>query len=200
MTAFAGALVATASGAQDTGGASPMSFVFNGQQKTISQRSQVDAGAVAAHFRLPDACDGLCIAPDVAAPGVATIGEAALLAFMATQVATGEGLVIDSRMPLDRARGYLPASVSVPHSLVTADNPYLPEILVALGARSLDGAMNFSDALELVVFDAGPTTQDAQTFIRGILAAGYPADKIRYYRGGMQVWITLGLNTEGTSS
>jgi hypothetical protein len=45
--------------------------------------------------------------------------------------------------------------------LITPENPLLPDILAALGARSMFGAYNFSDAMTLVIFDAGPTTMDA---------------------------------------
>ena len=43
--------------------------------------------------------------------------------------------------------------------------------------------------------DSGPATQDAAALIVDLLAAGYPPEKIGYYRGGMQVWTTLGLST-----
>jgi hypothetical protein len=142
----------------------------------------------------------LCIAPDIAATGIETITENAVIAFMANDVATGTGLLIDSRDHTDRALGFLPTSANMPHSLVTPDNPLLPEIFEALGARSLLGAYNFSDAMTLVVFDAGPTTMDAHNLINALVAEGYPNEKIKYYRGGMQVWSTLGLTIEGTSS
>jgi rhodanese-related sulfurtransferase len=35
------------------------------------------------------------------------------------------------------------------------------------------------------------------TAIRAMIAAGYPAEKIQYYRGGMQDWRILGLSVTG---
>jgi hypothetical protein len=43
--------------------------------------------------------------------------------------------------------------------------------------------------------DSGDATQDAAALIVDLLVAGYPLEKIGYYRGGMQVWTTLGLST-----
>lgn len=197
FAASIGAISASGVAAQEVSNAS---FLFQGQEIAITQAQRPDAIAPARYFAPDEACAPLCIAPDVAAPGVATVSERAVIDFMAQNVATGDGLLIDSRLPADRALGFLPTSVSVPFSLVNDDNPYLPEILVAMGARSFEGALNFSDAMTLMVYDAGPASVDANQFIAAIIAAGYPASKIQYYRGGMQVWSTLGLTTQEAQS
>lgn len=88
----------------------------------------------------------------------------------------------------------------MPTSLVQPENPYLSDIMLALGARSFEGTLNFSDAMPLIIFDDGPTTLDAPALITQLLGQGYPADKISYYRGGMLVWTALGLNTEDAKS
>ena len=195
--ALVGAILASSVNAQDTTGAS---FTFQGQEKSIAQAPRVDGQTVSRFFELGAGCDGLCIAPDTAADGVKTITENAVIAFMTNDVAAGTGLLIDGRDRAARAIGYLPTSANVPQTLVTPDNPLLPEIFAALGARSLLGAYNFSDAMTRVIYDAGPTTMDAHNLINAMIAEGYPAEKIKYYRGGMQVWSTLGLTIEGTSS
>ncbi|UWQ99679.1 hypothetical protein K3729_02470 [Rhodobacteraceae bacterium S2214] len=198
--ALAGAIFASEATAQTTAGATDATFTYQGQDKIIAQAPRADAISAARFYDLHGGCDGLCIAPDTAADDVETITENRVIDFMANELANGQGLLIDSRLPSDRAIGFLPASASIPHTLVTPDNPLLPDILKALGARSMLGAFNFSDAMTLVVFDAGPTTMDAHHLVNALIDAGYPADKIKYYRGGMQVWSSLGLTTEGTSS
>jgi rhodanese-related sulfurtransferase len=198
--AVVGAILASSAIAQTTASASGASFTYQGQQKTIAQAPRADAIATARFYDLHGGCDGLCIAPDTAAEGVTTISENAVIDFMTNDLALGTGLLIDSRLPSERAAGFLPASVSVPFALITPENPLLPDILAALGARSMFGAYNFSDAMTLVIFDAGPTTMDAPKLIAAMIETGYPAEKIKYYRGGMQVWSSLGLTTEGASS
>lgn len=45
----------------------------------------------------------------------------------------------------------------------------------------------------------GPQCPQSATAIKNLLKAGYPADKILYYRGGMHDWITLGLPVQEKS-
>lgn len=44
-----------------------------------------------------------------------------------------------------------------------------------------------------IVFCNGPQCPQSPTAIRSLLEAGYPPERILYYRGGMHDWITLGL-------
>ncbi|MFO7730566.1 MAG: rhodanese-like domain-containing protein [Spirochaetia bacterium] len=47
-----------------------------------------------------------------------------------------------------------------------------------------------------IFFCNGPQCPQSPTAIRNLLSAGYPSEKILYYRGGMHDWITLGLPVE----
>ncbi|MDG1867021.1 MAG: rhodanese-like domain-containing protein [Yoonia sp.] len=131
---------------------------------------------------------------------VQTVGEREVISFVADQVANGSGLLIDSRNAADRTSGFITASVNVPGKLLLPENPFLNDIMQAMGARSFKGSLNFADALPLMVFDYGPSTTNAPNLINSLLALGYPAEKISYYRGGMLVWTALGLNTEDAKS
>lgn len=44
-----------------------------------------------------------------------------------------------------------------------------------------------------IFFCNGPQCPQSPTAIRNLLDAGFPADKILYYRGGVHDWVTLGL-------
>ena len=44
-----------------------------------------------------------------------------------------------------------------------------------------------------IFFCNEPQCPQSSTAIKNLLEAGYPADRILYYRGGMHDWITLGL-------
>ena len=160
-----------------------VAFTLNGVEKSIRQTETLDTAQVSAFHKPGPNC-----------------GEREVIRFIADKVALGEGLLIDSRQPEDRAARFITASVNVPYSLLQPDNPYVADIMQALGARAFEGTLNFSDAMPLVVFDDGPTTNDASTFIAALIAAGYPAEKLSYYRGGMLVWTALGLNTQDSKS
>lgn len=50
------------------------------------------------------------------------------------------------------------------------------------------GKWDFSSAKDVVVFCNGPACDQSPRAITALLAAGYPAEKLFYYRGGMQMW------------
>jgi rhodanese-related sulfurtransferase len=181
-------------------GALDIAFVFNGTNHSFDQSTVLDVAQITSHFRPGSDCAGPCLAPDTAADGVQTIGERGVINFVANQVASGAGLLIDSRTAADRSSGFITASVNIPTALLQPENTFLTDILQAMGAQFLDGSLTFSDALPVVIFDDGPSTTDAHALITTLINLGYPAKKISYYRGGMLVWTALGLNTQDAKS
>lgn len=175
-------------------------FSVGGVEHSFAQATAIDTAQVASHFRTSTTCNGPCLAPLTAANNVTTIGEREVISFVATKVASGDGLLIDSRNINDRGTGFISTSVNIPGALLQPGNPFINDILQAMGAQELQGALNFADVLPLVVFDDGPSTLDAPDLISTLIDLGYPADKISYYRGGMLVWTALGLNTVDSKS
>ncbi len=49
---------------------------------------------------------------------------------------------------------------------------------------------------ETLFFCNGPQCGQSPAAIKALMKAGFPADKMLYYRGGMHDWMTLGLPTE----
>lgn len=172
------------------------SFIFNGQRVTIDNNNS-EAARFAASFATPgQACGATCIAPMKVAHGVPTLDETEVLAFLEREVASSQGLLVDARMPEDRARGAIPGSVNLPYATMIGASSYKREILEVLGARPVGEDLDFSDAQHLLVYDTGPSSDDAGKLITQLIAAGYPTGKISYYRGGMQVWAVLGFSIQ----
>lgn len=171
-------------------------FNFDGAEIIIEPRFAGAASYASAFATLAPECNPYCIVPQVAAVGIETIVETDVLEFLVTGVGKNNGLLVDARMPDARAMGFIPGSVSLPHQTVALDNELRDEILKALGARAFEDVFNFADAQNLVVYDNGPTQNDAGKLISRLLEAGYPSEKIRYYRGGMQVWSVVGLTIQ----
>lgn len=170
------------------------SFAFNGVRVEIT-RNNPDMARFSKVFTGAGAgCGTPCINPMQAAQGVQTIGETEVLGFLVDEVGGNRGLMVDARMPADRAKGHIPGSVSLPHAALVTDTGFKADILTALGAREMDGVFNFADARALLVYDNGPSTEDAEILVRGLLSAGYPPEKIQYYRGGMLAWSMLGFS------
>ena len=140
------------------------------------------------------ACPPFCIQPISPAPGVNTVGELELLDFLKKKVETGKGVLVDARIPAWFRKGTIPGAVNIPFTLFDKKNPYRDRILIVLGAKKLeDGTWDFGGARELLLFCNGPWCGQSPRAIRNLIAAGYPPEKLHYYRGGMQSWQILGL-------
>lgn len=167
-----------------------------GSQTIVIERNPDNGATIDPEFsRTSRPCPPFCIAPMTVAPGVETLGELELIAFLETRVARGQGILIDSRLPDFYAKGALPGAVNVPFTALDPANPYRDAILEALGAVRGASGWNFTGAQELALYCNGPWCEQSPRAIRHLLDAGYPADKLHYYRGGMQDWLSLGLTT-----
>ncbi|MCO6383738.1 MAG: rhodanese-like domain-containing protein [Vannielia sp.] len=167
------------------------SFDLKGEAITIEREPVAGSGL---SEELAQNCPPACIQPNEAAEGVKTVGELEVISFLEGEVANGTGLLLDSRMPETFLKGTIPGAVNVPYSTLDPKNPYRDEILKALGAVELPGGgLDFAGAMELTMFCSGPWCDQSARAISNLASAGYPAEKLSYYRGGLQVWSLLGL-------
>lgn len=145
-------------------------------------------------------CPPYCIQPMTLAPGVETIGELELIAYL-RRMATGDEstLVIDSRTPEWLERGMIPGAVNIPWTMLHfgyENQEELTEILeLSFGATRNQDLWNFEHAKTLVLYCNGAWCGQSPTNIRSLLNMGYPAHKLKWYRGGIQSWKTLGFRT-----
>ncbi len=163
-------------------------------------------------------CPPFCIRPLKIGEGVETVAELEVIKFMETEMYRGTGILIDARTPAWHKKGTIPGSVNIPFTVFAKDSDdiELVEVLKSFGAVERDGVnpvllmveniglmdgnlktekWDFSSAKELLVWCNGPWCGQSPRAIRGLLKAGYPAEKLNYYRGGMQMWQSLGLTT-----
>ncbi len=125
-------------------------------------------------------------------PGIETYGELETIYFIRDKLNSDQGLLIDGRMPQWYKQGTIPGAMNIPFSML-ADKRYTEKILSLFGAQKKGDKWDFSKALTILVFDNGPWCQQAVTAIKHLVALGYPKEKIKYYRGGMQYWQIVGL-------
>ena len=180
-----------------TEGRADASFDLQGVPHVIGRIQDLEHQLTGEFARTSRACPPFCIQPAIAARGVATIGELEVIDFLENKAAAGTGLLIDCRLPDWFAGGAIPGAVNVPFATLDPTNPYRQDILLALGATGNAAALDFSAAMELILYANGPWDDQAARAVRSLLDAGYPADKLRYYRGGMQDWLMLGLTVTG---
>jgi rhodanese-related sulfurtransferase len=146
-------------------------------------------------------CPPYCIQPMQLAPGIETIGELEVLDVL-ERMARGDDtlLLIDSRDGdwLKRS-GLIPGAQHLQWERLHprhAEPAAIAEILeLQFGASRTGMLWNFENAKTLVFYCNGSWCGQSPTNIKQLLALGYPAHKLKWYRGGMQAWKSLGLTT-----
>lgn len=146
-------------------------------------------------------CPPFCIQPSALAPGVETIAEVEMLHYL-KKMSGGDDtiLVVDSRTPDWVKKGTIPGAVNLPWTKLNpakgADPISIIEIMEdKFNVTENEGLLNFSEAKTLVMFCNGMWCGQSPNNIKNLLKFGYPAHKIKWYRGGMQDWEILGLTT-----
>jgi len=165
------------------------------------QRNQDRQNMIRPDFqRTSRRCPPFCIQPMRIADDVETIGEIEMLDYLRRAAAGDEDiLLIDSRGPDWLMRGTIPGSVNIHYKRLSRRAATEADIAAILqqqfGAARGTELWNFRDAKTLVLFCNGPWCGQSPTNIRALLRLGYPPSKLKWYRGGMQAWETLGLTT-----
>jgi rhodanese-related sulfurtransferase len=110
------------------------------------------------------------IQPMSLAPGVRTVGELEVIEHLRAR-----GPVVDCRLPEYVERGTIPGAVNIPHGEI---------------AQRID---EFDPVEPTIVFCNGPQCTATAHATDALLAAGWPPERLLYYRGGIHDWVTLGL-------
>lgn len=129
-------------------------------------------------------CPNFCIQPMVPAEGVTPIGELEMLQFLQDP----NVVVIDGRVKPDFEGGAIPGAVNVPYT-EAADR--LGELGCEPDFEGFD--CSGENVKSAALYCNGPWCGQSPTAARRMIEAGFPAEKIYYYRGGMQQWRLLGL-------
>lgn len=167
--------------------------LHQGKQVIIKRVQDTDNRLVDDFSRTSRLCPPFCIHPMLAAPGVETVGELELINFLENQVDSGIGLLVDARMPNFFKGETIPGAINIPFILFTGGSS--DKVLKILGVTTSDDKKDFSKAKELCLFCNGPWCDQSPRAIKALIAAGYPKSKLKYYRGGMQLWKSFGLTT-----
>lgn len=181
---------------------SSVTVKHNGKSVTIMRDQNQKAEVNKAFAKTSRKCPPFCIQPSTLAPGVETIGEVEVLDYLDRLHNKGDKsiLVIDSRTPKFWKAGTIPGAVSIPWTKLNpakgADPLSMGDIMEGkFNVKQQEGIWNFSNAKTLVLFCNGMWCGQSPANIKQLLKMGYPAHKIKWYRGGMQNWNNLGLTT-----
>jgi len=199
--AFAGSALAGDVAVKITPKLAGVDVMHNGKKVTI-MRDQNQKATVNPDFaKTSRKCPPFCINPIKLAPGVETIGEVEILHYLA-KMSKGDKsiMVIDSRTPNWVAKGTIPGSVNIPWTKLSPKKGASPidiaEIMTGtFNVKEQEGLFDYREAKTLVMFCNGMWCGQSPNNIKNLLKFGYPAHKIKWYRGGMQDWEILGLST-----
>lgn len=170
-----------------------------GKPVTIKREENPEAVIRADYAATARKCPPYCIQPMILAEGIETLGELEVLDYL-KRIRDGESklMVIDSRTADWYAKGTIPGAISIPYAQNmtgrATDLPGVKKILLDLfGVNEIAGAYDFSAAYTLAIFCNGPWCGQTPSYIRTLMSLGYPAPRLKWYRGGMQDWCSLGL-------
>ena len=206
FAAAVAAVLAAPVGAEDvavriTAGVGSVDVMHGGETITIMRNQDQKNTVNPAFAKTSRKCPPFCIQPSKLAPGVETIGEAEVIEY-AKSMSDGDGsiVLIDSRTPDWVGRGTIPSAMNVPWTKLNpakgADPISIAEIMEGVfNVKSNEELMDFSDCKTAVMFCNGMWCGQSPNNIANLLKFGYPAHKIKWYRGGMQDWEILGLTT-----
>ncbi len=127
---------------------------------------------------------------------VETIGALEMIHYVKQKSTIDDDLVIiDTRTPNWVAiSGGIPTAVNIPYTLFKNKTKALEIMEDQLGVL-VDDTWDFTYAKTLVMYCNGIWCGQTPTAVKALLGYGYPAHKIKYFRGGMQNWKSLGLTT-----
>lgn len=169
------------------------------------QNSSIWEGNFAAEH-VPDECKSSfvktsgVISPMKIADGVETYGELEVMLFIRQmQADNSDKLLIDSRAFNWYEYDTIPGAINIWAKEFIKPEVFPKEyisIIEQLGIKSTkDKKYDFSNAKTLLVFCNGPWCVLSPKFIKELLKIGYPAEKLKWYRGGMHNWKSMSMTT-----
>lgn len=115
--------------------------------------------------------------------GIVPLGELELIEALTAP----EIVVADARKPEQYAEYTIPGAVNLPFNDIEHGLEYL-------GCRREAEGWDCRDAARVALFCNGVWCGQSPSAIRKMVAAGFPAERILYYRNGLQGWLLQGLS------
>ena len=128
-----------------------------------------------------------------------TYGELEVLATLNEMQSNPDLLLVDSRNEEWYEYRTIPGAVNMPFRYFKYRDDYefhFEYALKFLGVtKDKEGEYDFSKAKTVVLFCNGPWCSQSPSMIFALLEIGYPAEKLKWYRGGMQDWLGAGMTS-----
>lgn len=135
--------------------------------------------------------------------GIETLGELEFIEYMQKAETDPNIMIVDTRTEGWHRNLRIPCTVNIPYTQLNDDKfVAISTVLENFGVtENDDDSLNFSEAKTIVGYCNGFWCgQTPGMFVNAkysLTNLGYPAAKLKYYRGGMQAWTALGMSVVG---
>lgn len=198
-------------------GVHSINVIHQGKTVEIKRQQDPDATINPRFAKIARPCPPFCIQPMQLAPNIETIGEIEMFAYLQQATYDDSILIVDSRISQWVEKGTIPGSTHVPWTSLARtqgastknivqilrssfgmklrDGKNCGDVSKALADNTPEKVFDYSNAKTLVQFCNGNWCAQTAESIDALLSFGYPPEKLKYYRDGMQGWESLGLTT-----
>ena len=137
------------------------------------------------------------ISPMKAAENIDTYGEVEVLDFIEKSKNNKNLLLVDTRTENWYNHETIATAVNVPYVYMKKSQypDEFEEALETFGVEKKDGKYDFTNAKTLLMFCNAIWCGQSPEAMKELIAIGYPQEKMKWYRGGMQSWLSVGLTT-----
>jgi len=158
-----------------------------------------------ANHKVPEACKstfvtcaGQSIFPMQLHQKIETYGEVEVMEFIKQMQEDESMLLIDTRAGRWYDYRTIPGAINIHYIFMLKPNIFkddYKESLATLGILGKKKSFDFSKAKTILLFCNGAWCSQSPKMVKALLALGYPAEKIKWYRGGMEDWLGLSMST-----
>ena len=137
------------------------------------------------------------VSPIKYSPKVETYGEIEVLDFIDKAKDNKDMLLVDSRTVNWYLNQTIPSAINIPfiHLNQTQYPDDFLDAMDILGVEVTKDGFDFKNAKELLLFCNGVWCGQSPLSMKNLIAIGYPEEKLKWYRGGIQSWLSLGFPT-----
>jgi rhodanese-related sulfurtransferase len=138
------------------------------------------------------------LSPMIMHKDIETFGELEVLEFLEDMQDNEEMLFVDSRKTQWFESLTIPSAINIPFIYFTERDKWSKEKKEALehfGIKGNNAPYDFSKAKTILFFCNGIWCRQSPQMIEALLELGYPAKKMKWYRGGMQSWLSVGMTS-----
>ncbi len=158
-----------------------------------------------ANAKVPEACKSTYVStkgkilPMQLHEDIDTYGELEVLAFMKEMQENDSMMLIDGRKQVWYDYRTIPGAINMPFHHFKERKSFEFEFEHEIRRLSVkineDDTFDFTQAKTITIFCNGPWCSQSVAMIIALLEIGYPPEKIKWYRGGMQTWLAAGMTS-----